>query len=524
MGGSMNILTAPVMLSTSASSVEVGGNVTITCMTSLALPLSYTITGVISSNLNSASLTGSFTQPSQSIIFNVVSGTGSTMTMTVSGGYPIAVNITKALTTTVYNPTETYRFYNTDAGYVVPPNSKMYSPTGAVLNAGTGIDTTIDANGKAEFFIYLDRLSTITGAYFQNRSAMDHFLNGAYLYYSADPLPSDKSLINNFKNLNYTRLDHTTGSLWSINGTSPYGTMEGVYTTNNITTLGCRTEITFLTPVNATVFKFTYVSANQYPGFRFALKYMGNGLITQLIAPTTNQTMTASSSMYTIASQLPYNATSTILDVSCNNTYYFMGFNNGSSAVGGISGEVNTIDNRRYIRVGNGCLRSYIRWVPNNTATPKLTIMCWVYLTGHKAFDTIAGFDEGTTEYNQLCFGMHNGYLKLTGNVNNLANAQSETNIFLSLNTWYHVCATWRPGTTNSVVTYYVNGSNRGTFTTENLNYAISSNGTFYVGKYSYTVYKKFDTDYAFHRINYLRLFSDELTASEILSYYDSEK
>jgi hypothetical protein len=93
-GGTLSILTSPVMLSSSATSVEVGGSVTITCMTNLALPLSYTITGVSRANLNNVDLNGFFTEPSQSLSFTVTSGGGSTMTMTVSGGYTIAVNIT----------------------------------------------------------------------------------------------------------------------------------------------------------------------------------------------------------------------------------------------------------------------------------------------------------------------------------------------------------------------------------------------------------------------------------------------
>jgi hypothetical protein len=273
-----------------------------------------------------------------------------------------------------------------------------------------------------------------------------------------------------------------------------------------------------------------YKNANQYAGFRFALKYMGDGLITQLIAPSGNATLTVPSNMSLIANVRIYYATtsSKIEDVSCNNTYGFLGYNNGG-AVTGISGSVN-IDERRYIAAGNGCLRSYIKWVPNNlfASNHKLTIMCWVYLTGHKDYDTIAGFDDGNTAIG-MSFGIHSGYLKLSGGINGLANASTIPNILLSTSTWHHVCATMRLDVSGyGVITYYVNGVNRGTFneTAENNKWntvnSIPANSTFYVGKYGFLGANNTASSYALNRINYLRLYNNELSQSDILAYYNS--
>jgi len=139
MGETLNILTSPVMLSRSASTVEVGGSVTITCMTSLSLPLSYTITGVSSQNLNNALLDGSFTQYSESITFNVTSGGGSNMTLTTSGGYSISVNI--------INPTVKYvmgsiqwRFTTDSIGDAATTNTMAYSYNGT---SWTGLGKSI---------------------------------------------------------------------------------------------------------------------------------------------------------------------------------------------------------------------------------------------------------------------------------------------------------------------------------------------------------------------------------------------
>jgi hypothetical protein len=75
------------------------------------------------------------------------------------------------------------------------------------------------------------------------------------------------------------------------------------------------------------------------------------------------------------------------------------------------------------------------------------------------------------------------------------------------------------------VITYYVNGVNRGTFTeasTWNSWSIIQSGSAFYVGKYSYMQYRNSTSESALHRINYLRLFSDELSETEVRSYYTS--
>lgn len=492
---------------------------TISCTTSLALPLSYTITGVTSSNLDSVSLTGSFIQPSQSITFNVVSGGGSTMTLTVAG-YSISINIPRVLTTTVYNPPEEYRFYNTDARYVKPADSRMYS----LISFGSLDMNMVDPNGIGEFFMYFDSVRKITGAYFQNKGNTDDFISAAYLYYSKDPLPTDKTL-NNFKTLNYTRLDNTISSIWNTSTGSSYGAITGPFSTNTLNALGFRCEIDLIMPVDATVFKFTYKTFYEYPGFRFAFKIMGDGLITQLIAPDSDSTLTVPSYMSSFIYALPHYASSKIVDVSCNNTYYYMGYNNGG-VVTSISGNVGAVSEKRFINTQNGCLRSYIRWVPNNlfASNHKLTIMCWVYLTAYQDYDTIAGFDNGS-DANGLSFGMHNGYLKLRMKTTNYGiigaqNADGNMSI-LSLNTWYHVCATVSLDVVNNhgKITYYVNGVNQGTYTEtyswNNVN-TIPVDSTFYVGKYEYL--NKNATSSAKNRINYLRLYNNELSESDILS------
>jgi hypothetical protein len=526
------ILIEPVMLSANVSSVMVGESFTITFITNLALPVSYTITGVTPANLGISMLTGSFTQPSQSITFSAVSGGGSIMTLTVSGGYTVSVNIIKFSSTTVYNPTETYRIYNTDS--FLPSNSKMYSTYAVILNTGTGMIPE-STPGVGEAFVYFDRSSTITGAYFQNRAppnAPGQNINNAYFYYSNDPIPSTKNVAN-FQSLSYTRLNNTIGSSWTINTTTaPYATVSSNFDTDNVTRLGFRCEINFVTPVTATVFRFAYISNSSYSSVRFALKYMGDGLITQLIAPG-NLNMTVPSSMNTIVSQKLYNATSKIEDVSCNSTYSFVGYNNGG-VVTGISGDVNLVAGRRYIYAGNGCLRSYNMWVPNNlfTLNTKLTIMCWVYLTGYKDYDTIAGFDTGFFDLSGgLSFGMHNGYLKLRMNTSNygLPGVQAaDANMSrLSLSTWYHVCATVSLAANGyGVITYYVNGVYQETFTeTNSWNNitTIPANAAFYVGKYGYLDKNNTVSSYAMNRINNLRLFNQQLSASDILSYYNSE-
>ena len=79
--------------------------------------------------------------------------------------------------------------------------------------------------------------------------------------------------------------------------------------------------------------------------------------------------------------------------------------------------------------------------------------------------------------------------------------------------------------TGNGVITYYINGVSIGTFTdTVSWNGAdtIPVDSTFYVGKYSYLGTNNNLTSSALHRINYLRLFNNELSSTEVLAYYNT--
>lgn len=233
---------------------------------------------------------------------------------------------------------------------------------------------------------------------------------------------------------------------------------------------------------------------------------MGKGLITQLIA-TRNATIGISS---------------TLKDVSCNNVYTFKG-------ITGSTGEINNSVTRGYISAGNGCLRSdNTKWMPRNlfSESPKLTIMCWVYLTGYQEYDTIAGFDNGSAIAG-ISFGFHNGILKLAKNTSRFTETQLEIVPILSLNTWTHICATMHLDGVNgyAVITYYMNGASIGTFTdTVSWNGAdtIPVDSTFYVGKYSYLGTNYNTSSSALHRINYLRLFNNELNSTEVQAYYNT--
>ena len=52
------------------------------------------------------------------------------------------------------------------------------------------------------------------------------------------------------------------------------------------------------------------------------------------------------------------------------------------------------------------------------------------------------------------------------------------------------------------------------------INVAIPNDAAFYVGKYGYL--NKDASSYALNRINYLRLYNNELSQSDILAYYNS--
>ena len=489
MGGNIVILTSPVMLTTSASTVETGGSVIITCLTNLPLPLSYTITGVNSTDL-SESLTGNFLSSSESLTLHVVSGVGSTMVFTVSGGYTTTISISKPLTTTLYNPPETYRL----------GDSYGYGGINSQLNDLTGFCAV---GGNMSIFMWFPTPSEyVTGFYIQKRKSPDdgQYWNSCYFDYTYTDTVAVTS--SNVKNLTYTRLNYTDlDQKFTQNYTGTYSNPSSNYTLS---------EHTFTTPIRASAVKFTQITSNQYPGVRLALKYMGTGLITQLIA-TSTVTMTIGT---------------TLKDDTCNNVYTFSG--SGYSSTTDISGEINNVGTRGYISAGNGCLRSNnVRWMPHNlfSESPKLTIMCWVYLTGYQQYDTIAGFDNGIAT-SGLSFGFQNGILKLAKDISRFTETQLSDITQLSLSNWTHICATMHLDANGyGVITYYINGVSIGTFTDTvswNGTDTIPTNSTFYVGKYSYAGTNNNTTSRALNRVNYLRLFNNKLSSSDVLAYYNT--
>ena len=465
-------------ISTSTSFVEVGGSFSVKC-DSPSAGGTYTITGPTPANLGVATLgPGTFTAGTILVLSytlaNISSTTNMIFTFTLSTGtvYTTTVILSSG-STTLYNPTESYRL------------GDLYGYGG--INSQLNDVTNFAAlSGDLAFYMWFPTTAeSLTGFYIQKRSDGQAWLSCNF-YYTTETVTS-----SNVMTASYTLLGNYTQ-----NYTNTYSG------TGNFKL----SEHTFTTPIRATAVKFVATSWSPYPGFRLALKYMGTGLITQLIATRSGNLVISS----------------TLTDVSCNNVYTYKG-------ISGSTGEINISATRGYISAGNGCLRSdNTKWMPRNlfSESPKLTIMCWVYLTGYKENDTIAGFDNGTTIAG-ISFGFHNGILKLAKNTSRFTESQLANITQLSLSTWTHICATMHLDsvTGNGVITYYINGVSIGTFTdTVSWNGAdtIPVDSTFYVGKYSYLGTNNNLTSSALHRINYLRLFNNELSSTEVLAYYNT--
>ena len=476
----ISIQTGGTNISASKSVVEIGESFSVVCDSPFTGG-TYTITGPTPANLGVATLDpGTFTAGTILVLsytlVNITSPTNMIFTFTLSTGtvYTKTVLLMPDLSTTLYNPTESYR----------KGDLYGYGGNNSQLNDLTDFAAL---SGNYSFYMWFpDTVEYVTGFYIQQRSDGQKWMECNFLYTTEPTVTS-----SNVMTKTYTLLGSYTQSYTSTySGTGSYAL----------------SEHTFTTPILASAVKFVATSWNSYPGFRVALKYMGTGLITQLIA-TRSGNLTISS---------------TLKDVSCNNVYTYKG-------ISGSTGEINNSATRGYISAGNGCLRSdNTKWMPRNlfSESPKLTIMCWVYLTGYQAYDTIAGFDNGTTIAG-ISFGFHNGIIKLAKNTSRFAETQLEIVPILSLNTWTHICATMHLDGVNgyAVITYYMNGASIGEFTdTVSWNGAdtIPVDSTFYVGKYSYLGTNNNLTSSAMHQINYLRLFNNELSSTEVQAYYNT--
>jgi hypothetical protein len=475
----VSIQTGGTNISATKSVVEVGESFSVVCDSPFTGG-TYTISGPSPANLGLDTLEpGTFTAGTILVLsytlVNISAMTNMIFTFTLSTGtvYTTTVLLMPNISTTLYNPIESYRKGDTYG----------YSGTNSQLNDESNYAVL---SGNLTFYMWFpNTIEYVTGFYIQQRSDGQRWTSCNFSY--------------------------TTETVTSSNVMTKTYTSLGIFSPNYSTTYSgadyfLLSEHTFTTPIRASAVKFVAISWNTFPGFRVALKYMGNGLITQLIATST----------------VTLQDLSKLTDVSCNNVYTYKG---GT----GYSGEMNINETRGYISVGNGCLRSgNTKWMPRNlfSESPKLTIMCWVYLTGYQQYDTIAGFDNGSTIAG-ISFGFQGGILKLAKNTSRFTESQLEIFPILSLNTWTHICATMHLDGVNgnAVITYYINGASAGTFTdTVSWNGAdtIPVDSTFYVGKYSYLGTNNNTTSRAMHRINYLRLFNRELSSAEVQAYYNT--